>query len=143
MRLMKNMNSRHPILLTVTLILAACTDAQILAEHDHNGETNQDISKQSLHDKYGHMSAIYLCGDEQLQTSHTAEATKLAYKGEKIDVIRKVTIIDQTFAGETFEGTFAGQSLLFTGKGDAPTLTIGDQTQTCEKLSCIPMGGPA
>lgn len=137
------MNSRHLILLTLTLILAACTDAQILAEHDHNGETNQDISKQSLHDKYGHMSAIYLCGDEQLQTSHTTEATKLAYKGEKIDVIRKVTIIDQTFAGETFEGTFAGQSLLFKGKGDAPTLTIGDQTQTCEKLSCIPMGGPA
>jgi len=68
----------------------------------------QDISKQSLHDKYGHMSAIYLCGDEQLQTSHTTEATKLAYKGEKIDVIRQVT-----------------------------------QTQTCEKLSCIPMGGPA
>lgn len=137
------MNSRHLVLSALTLILAGCTDAQIHAEHDHTGETNQNISKQSLHDKYGHMSAIYLCGDEQLQTSHTTEATKLAYKGEKIDVIRKVTIIDQTFAGETFEGTFAGQSLLFKGKGDATTLTIGDQTQTCEKLSCIPMGGPA
>ena len=137
------MNSRHLVLSALTLILAACTDGQIHAEHDHNDETNQNISKQSLHDKYGHMSAIYLCGDEQLQTSHTAEATKLAYKGEKIDVTRRVTIIDQTFAGETFEGTFAGQSLLFKGKGDTTTLTIGDQTQTCEKLSCIPMGGPA
>lgn len=140
---MKNMNSRHLSLLALTLILAACTDAQIHAEHDHKDEINQNISKQSLHDKYGHMSAIYLCGDEQLQTTHTAEATKLAYKGEKIDVTRQVTIIDQTITGETFEGTFAGQSLLFTGKGDATTLTIGDQTQTCEKLSCIPMGGPA
>jgi len=139
---MKNMKSRQLVLSTLTLILAACSDAHTHVGHDHASNENHTVSDKNPHDKYGHMSAIYLCGDEQLQTSHTSEATKLAYKGEKIDVTRQVTIMDEAFVGETFKGELAGQSLLFKGKGHNATLILGDQTLACEKLSCIPLGGP-
>lgn len=94
------------------------------------------------HSKFGHMSAVYLCGDEELQTSHTDAETKLAYKGHKIDVSRKVSILDEAFAGESFQGKLNGQTLIFKGKGYDASLKIGDELISCQKLTCIPLGGP-
>jgi len=104
---------------------SACTGS---AEHghehaegsDHGSEahTDGDADIQTAdHSQFGHLSAVYLCGTEELQTTHTDKETKLAYKGKKIDVSRKVSILDNAFAGETFKGKFNGQKLIFKGKG--------------------------
>jgi len=128
------------------LSASACTgadshadDAAQLADHTqdaHNEEASVDYSQ------YGHMSAIYICGNDELQTTHTDVETKLAYKGQKIDVERTVTVIDNAFAGESFKGKLNGQSLYFRGRGHDVSLKIGDEVISCEKISCIPLGGP-
>lgn len=90
--------------------------------------------------KYGHLSAIYLCGDEQLQTSHTAEKTMIAYKGAKLDASRTVQILDNAFAGETFTANQNGDVIVFQGKAYDATLQINNDVISCEKLSCTPLG---
>lgn len=114
-------------------------DSHAQASHDHEPH---DEGASVDHSKYGHMSAIYLCGNDQLQTMHTDAEAKLAYKGQKIDVARSVSILDNAFVGESFKGKFDGQSLYFRGKGYESSLKIGNEVISCEKLSCIPLGGP-
>ena len=98
----------------MTLGLSACGGA---ADHDHNAAQltshGHDEHEGSVvdHSQFGHMSAIYICGNDELQTTHTDEETKLAYKGQKIDVARTVSVIDNAFAGENFKGRLNGQSL--------------------------------
>jgi len=100
-----------------------------------------EVVKDSSHsDKYGHMSAIYLCGNDQLQTSHTDDETKIAYKGDKFSASRTIQISDNAFLGETFRATHNGDVIIFKGKGHDVTLTINDDVIMCEKLSCIPLG---
>ena len=132
-----------------TLILSACTaqSAEHAHEDDHShseSEKHADHENEGVidHTSFGHMSAIYLCGDEMLQTTHDDSETKLAFRDQKIDVTRHVSVIDNAFAGESFKGTFDGQSLLFRGKGYDASLKLGDKTMSCEKVSCIPLGGP-
>jgi len=122
--------------------LAACGAAD--HGHDHGSTDNHDHAEAETadHSKFGHMSAVYLCGDEELQTSHTDAETTLAYKGLKIDVSRKVSVIDSAFAGETFKGKFRGQNLTFKGIGYDASLTLDDEVIACEKITCIPLGGP-
>jgi len=126
------------------LSVMGCSASHDHAGHDHaNGKSDsQSVSTKEANDRFGHLSAIYLCGDDQLQTSHTAKETKLAYKGAKIDVVRSVTVIDDAFGGETFKGRLNGQPLVFKGKGYDAKLTLGNEVIACEKLSCIPLGGP-
>jgi hypothetical protein len=133
--------------------LAACTGA---ADHDHadgadhshedhaqkTSAANADEVSAVDHNRFGHMSAIYLCGNNQLQTFHTDTETKLAFKDQKIDVTRFVEVVDEAFAGESFKGTFKGQPLFFRGKGYDASLKLGDEVIACEKISCIPLGGP-
>jgi len=136
----------------LTASVSACTAASDHGhDHDHadashhgsDAHSDEEGHFQSTNpDKYGHLSAIYICGDEELQTSHTDKETKIAYKGDKFDVSRKVSIIDGAFGGETFEGKYAGQNLVFKGKGYNASLTLGDEVISCEKLTCIPLGGP-
>ena len=129
------------------LILSACTGA---ADHDHAHDNAGETSDHHAHEKtsavdnpkLGHMSAVYICGNEELQTRYTDTESKLAYKGQKIDVVRTISVIDDVFEGESYKGTFNGQSLYFRGKGYDASLKIGDEVISCEKLSCIPLGGP-
>ena len=133
----------------LALSVSACGGA---ADRDHDHEAgHEDASSASHahdesgevdHSRFGHMSAIYLCGNDQLQTTHTDEETKLAYKGQKIDVSRVVSVIDNAFAGESFKGNFDGQTLYFRGKGYDASLRLGGKVISCEKISCIPLGGP-
>ena len=128
-----------------TLSLSGCGGAAE-SDHDHEAESSASHDHDDLsavdHSQYGHMSAIYLCGNDELQTMHTDVETKLADKGQKIDVARTVSVVDKAFAGESFKGKFNGQSLFFRGKGYHASLKIGDKVISCEKLSCIPLGGP-
>lgn len=135
----------------LALSASACTGAvEHVADHGHEAASSatrhasapHEDGSAADHDKFGHMSAIYLCGNDELQTTHTDLETKLAYKGQKIDVARTVSVIDNAFAGESFEGKFGGQSLYFRGKGYDASLKIGDEVVSCEKISCIPLGGP-
>ena len=129
--------------------LSACGGA---ADHDHDHDAGHEAASSSNHahdesvevdhSRFGHMGAIYLCGNDELQTTHTDIETKLAYKGQKIDVSRVVSVIDNAFAGESFKGKFDGQTLYFRGKGYDASLKIGDEVISCEKISCIPLGGP-
>ena len=98
------------------------------------------VNDSASSDKYGHMGAIYLCGSDQLQTSHSDDETKIAYKGEKFTASRTVQISDNAFLGETFSATHNGDVIVFKGKGQDVTLTINDDVIICEKLSCIPLG---
>ena len=130
----------------MTLSLSACGGA-VESDGDHpaaSSATRHGHEDESAvdHNQFGHMSAIYICGNDELQTTHTDEETKLAYKGQKIDVARTVSVIDNAFAGESFKGRLNGQSLFFRGKGYDASLKIGDQVIGCEKISCIPLGGP-
>ena len=135
--------------LVLTAFAAVVLSACGAADHGHDHEVKVEAPSEDKgkikfaeHDKYGHLSAVYLCGDEELQTKHTTGETSLAYKGDKVNVSRKVTAIENAFGGETFEGEFRGQSLLFKGKGYDASLTIGNEVTACEKLTCIPLGGP-
>jgi len=125
------------------------------AEHDHDhGHADADHHETDAHSedhaeiqtadhsKFGHLSAVYLCGDEELQTRHTDEETTLAFRGNKIDVSRTVSVLDNAFIGESFKGTFNGQPLFFKGKGYDASLTLGGEVTICEKQTCIPLGGP-
>ena len=104
------------------------------------GEVVKNSANSANSDKYGHMSAIYLCGSDQLQTSHTDDETKIAYKGDKFEASRTVQILDNAFAGETFTSTYKGDKIIFRGKGFDASLTINNEVISCEKLSCIPLG---
>lgn len=152
------MISMYKIFMTAALMslgVTACTGAdghEHVEDHGHteaanhegdsHGETSASNHDNVDHDKFGHLSAIYLCGDHELQTTHTDKESKLAYKGFKIDVTRRVSIVDNAFAGESFKGELNGQSLIFRGKGYDASLKIGDEVMSCEKISCIPLGGP-
>lgn len=114
----------------ISLGLTACTASS------ENAEEAAAINT----DKFGHLSAIYLCGDEQLQTSHDDMVTQIAFKGSKIDAERTVQILDGAFTGETFTGMYEGDLFVFKGKGYDASLTINDDVVQCEKLSCIPLG---
>jgi len=133
--------------------MPACTgssDQHNHAENSHIESTtksdNQSQAKPVFktidHSKFGHLSAVYICGDEELQTRHTDEVSTLAYQGLKIDVTRTVSVVDDAFVGESFKGTFKGQSLFFKGKGYDASLTLDDDVISCEKITCIPLGGP-
>jgi len=118
----------------------ACTASD---HHDqaHGSDEHADIHSVD-HSKFGHMSAIYLCGEDELQTSHTDEETTIAYLGKRIMASRKVSVVDNAFAGETFNGKLDGQTLIFKGIGYDASLSIGGKVTRCEKISCIPLGGP-
>lgn len=135
------------ICLLGTAILSACTasSTEHADSHSHSeskNHTSHEATDAVDHASFGHMSAIYLCGDETLQTTHNDTETKLAFRDQKIDVVRNVSLIDNAFAGESFKGTLNGQSLFFRGKGYEASLKLGSKTLSCEKISCIPLGGP-
>ena len=140
----------HLILASFTAIsLAACGASDHGHDHDHDHDTKAGAASEDKgkikfadHDKYGHLSAVYECGDEELQTKHTTGETTLAFRGEKVNVSREVTVIDNGFGGETFKGKFRGQNLVFKGKGYDASLTLDDDVISCKKLTCIPLGGP-
>ena len=127
-----------------TAISLACCGA---ADHGHehgSAEGDDHADTQTVDpSKFGHLSAVYECGNkEKLQTSHTDAATTLTFRGEKVNVARKVSVVDNAFAGETFEGKFRGQNLLFKGKSHDASLTLNDDVISCQKITCIPLGGP-
>jgi len=110
-------------------------------DHNHahdKGETpeKQDHSKHK-HAKFGHMSALYECGDAQLQTMFSRTETSLTYKKQKVYVSRV-----QRGETEFFSGTLDGQDFTLKAKGHDVLFEIGAETLTCEKLSCIPLDGP-
>ena len=102
--------------------------------------TADEAGYATLNDKYGHMSAIYLCGEDELQTSYTKDQTMIAYKGEKFDASRTVQVSDNAFSGETYNAVYNGDLIEFKGRGSDVTLTINDDVIACEKISCIPLG---
>ena len=143
MMLMISTKKIHLFAAIAALSLSACGGG---VDHDHTTSRSPNPAPDEAsavdHSRFGHMSAIYICGNDELQTTHTDTETKLAYKGQKIDVARTVSVVDNAFAGESFKGKFDGQPLFFRGKGYDASLKIGDEVISCEKISCIPLGGP-
>ena len=74
----------------LALSVSACGGA---ADRDHDHEAgHEDASSASHahdesgevdHSRFGHMSAIYLCGNDELQTTHTDIETKLPIRARK------------------------------------------------------------
>ena len=141
---MKQMKATWITTALIGFSLSACSAS---ADHDHDHGVDGHIDSHAKgetvdHSKFGHLSAIYLCADQELQTKHTDKETTLSYLGTTVDASRKVSIIDNAFAGETFKGTFKGQSFIFKGIGYDASMTLGSEVISCEKITCIPLGGP-
>ncbi len=98
-------------------------------EMDHKGASN--------HAPYGHASAQYVCDGRELLTQFTKEASILSYDGVEADV----TLVS-TAAGEVLTGTLDGRAVKFDAEAHRATFKIADQTLMCEKITCVPLGGP-
>jgi len=130
------------VMALMSFAVSACTAS---GDHNHDHDQGEHGHTESAdHSKFGHLSAIYICGDEEqeLQTKHTDEATTLSYLGTTVKASRIVSVVDNAFTGETFKGKFEGQSFVFKGMGYDASITIGGKLTRCEKISCIPLGGP-
>ena len=109
-------------------------------DHSHSHDKDEmpaKMAKKDNHAKFGHMNALYECGDAELQTTFSKTETSLTYKKKKVYVSRV-----QRGETEFFSGTFEGQDFTLKAKGHDVLFEIGAETLTCEKLSCIPLDGP-
>jgi len=94
----------HRFFMTCVAAVSACSGSAD-HDHDHGAESHKDGHteghSETDHSKFGHLSAVYICGDEEieLKTSHTDEATTLSYLGKTVKASRKVTVIDDAFTG--------------------------------------------
>lgn len=127
--------------------VSACTGASDHGhgdDHSHGteGHSSSHAEHTSDHSKFGHFSAVYQCGNHELQTKHTDAETTVSYLGKTVEASRTVSILDDAFAGETFKGKLNGQSFIFKGKGYDASIDLGGEITICEKLTCIPLGVP-
>jgi len=106
------------------------------ASHDHQ-KTKADGGDDHSSHKYGHKSAVYECGDVQLESTYAKTGSTLSYAGTKINVSREFSN-----GTETFLGTLNGEAVSFIAKANDGQFSQGAKRLSCEKLTCIPLDGP-
>ncbi len=106
------------------------------ASHDHQKTKSDNGDDHSSH-KYGHKSALYECGDVQLESTYAKTGSTLSYAGTNINVSR-----DFSNGTETFLGTLDGEAVSFIAKANDGQFSQGANRVSCEKLACILLDGP-